>query len=62
MDAEGKAFFGPEEDQALFDTLCSQIEREIVGLAELDCHINDRGFGITAAELLIHLMNRSAGQ
>ena len=62
MDAEGKAFFGPEEDQALFDTLRSQIDREKVGLAELDCHINDRGFGITAAELLIHLMNRSAGQ
>jgi len=57
VDAEGKVFYGPEEDQALFDTLRDQIDREKVGLLELDCHINDKEFGIAAAQMLIRLMD-----
>ena len=57
VDAPGKVFHGPEEDRILFDTLRREIHRDKVRLVELDCHINDREFGITAARLLLQLIN-----
>lgn len=58
LDAEGQLFYGPEEDQALFQTLRNQIDRNTVELIELDCHINDRQFALAAAKKLVELMNQ----
>ena len=59
VDEEGKVFYGPDEDQALFDTLRRGIDRDKIRLVELDCHINDKEFGITAAKLLLQLIDEA---
>ena len=59
VDAEGKVFYGPDEDRILFDTLREKIDQDKVRLVEIDCHINDREFGITAAKLLLQLINET---
>lgn len=56
IDAKGQPFYGPEEDKALFDTLRTGINKEVVELIEMDHHINDPIFGETAAKKLIELM------
>ena len=48
-----------DEDQALFDTLRRGIDRDKIRLVELDCHINDKEFGITAAKLLLQLIDEA---
>jgi len=58
IDAEGQAFWGPDEDRALFDALRADIDRSKVDLQELDLHINDREFAEHAAQQLIDLMER----
>lgn len=56
IDAEGQPFYGPEEDKILFDTLRENIDRSKVELIEMDAHINDEEFALTAAKRLLELM------
>lgn len=56
IDAEGKPFYGPEEDAALFTAIRSRLDREKIELVELNTDINDESFAIAMAEKLIKLM------
>lgn len=54
LDAEGKAFWWPEADAALFQSIRNWVYG--VELIELDCHINDPEFAKAAADTLLRLM------
>ena len=56
IDAEGEPFYGPEEDKMLFDTIRSEVNRDVVDLEEFDLHVNDKEFAEAAAQKLIDLM------
>lgn len=56
IDSEGQPFYGPEEDRVLFDVLRKNINRDKIELIEMEHHINDREFALTAAKKLIKLM------
>ena len=56
IDAEGEPFYGPEEDKMLFDTIRSEVNRDVVDLEEFDMHVNDKEFAEAAAQKLIDLM------
>ncbi|WP_422484589.1 Tm-1-like ATP-binding domain-containing protein [Gudongella sp. DL1XJH-153] len=56
IDAEGQPFFGPVEDQVLFDALKKNIDRIKVELIEMDNNINDEEFALAAAMKLIDLI------
>ncbi len=56
IDAEGQAFYGKEEDIALFSTLRNEINPEVVKIEEYDMHINDKEFAEKAAQNLIDLI------
>ena len=56
IDMENQPFYGPAEDQVLFDTLRGAIDKNVVDLEEFDLHINDKLFAETAAQKLIDLM------
>ncbi|MBQ3273911.1 MAG: Tm-1-like ATP-binding domain-containing protein [Christensenellaceae bacterium] len=56
IDAEGQAFYGKAEDEALFNALRENIDPSKVELIEMDCNINDPEFGETAAKKLIEIM------
>lgn len=58
LDGDGQPFDGSEEDNTLFDTLRTHVNRDVVELVELDCHINDRIFAETAAQKLLDLMKK----
>jgi len=54
IDAEGKPFWNPEADRALFDAIRKRLPADRV--IELDCHINDPAFAQRADEELSKLM------
>lgn len=54
LDAEGKAFWWPEADQALFQSIRNWVYG--VELIELDLHINDPAFAQVAADTLVRLV------
>lgn len=56
LDAEGQAFHGPDEDTMLFDTLREEIDQSKVEMIEIDAHINDEKFALSAAKKLIELL------
>lgn len=56
IDAEGQPFYGPEEDQMLFDTIKANINKDIIELIEMDTVINDKVFAETAAQKLIDMI------
>lgn len=56
IDAEGQPFYGPEENEALFDALRTNLNRSKVELCEWDAHINDDSFALAAAKKLIDMM------
>jgi uncharacterized protein (UPF0261 family) len=56
LDAEGEAFWNPEADQALFDALRQNIDREKVTLVEHDLHINDEAFADAIADRLLAML------
>ena len=56
LDAEGQAFYGPEEDAALFGTLREKVDPAKTEIVAMDCHINDREFAEAAAERLVRMM------
>jgi uncharacterized protein (UPF0261 family) len=55
LDAEGKPFWWPEADAALFQSLRNWISPH-VRLLELDLHVNDPGFAEAAARTLLEMM------
>ncbi|HEY7331307.1 MAG TPA: Tm-1-like ATP-binding domain-containing protein [Gemmataceae bacterium] len=57
LDAEGKPFWWPEADAALFQSLRNWMSPQ-VRLIELDLHINDAAFAQTAAQTLLEMMKR----
>ncbi|MDK2785162.1 MAG: hypothetical protein PWR11_1028 [Bacillota bacterium] len=59
IDAEGKPFYDPEADAALFDALRDNLRPEI-RLVELDNHINDPEFALTMAKILEELMAKGS--
>lgn len=59
IDAEGKPFYDPEADAALFDALREHLRPEI-RLVELDNHINDPEFALTMAKILEDLMAKGS--
>lgn len=56
IDAPDQAFYGPEEDEALFNAIRTNVNRNVVTLEELQNHINDQYFAETAAQKLIDMM------
>lgn len=56
IDAVGQAFYGKDEDLALFSTLRKEINPEIVKIEEYELHINDKEFAEKAAQNLIDLI------
>ena len=57
IDAEGKPFWWPEADAALFQSVRNWVAPR-VELIELDLHINDPAFAEAAAERLLRMMWR----
>jgi uncharacterized protein (UPF0261 family) len=57
IDAEGKPFWWPEADAALFQSVRNWIAPG-VELIELDRHINDRAFAEACANKLLELMTK----
>lgn len=58
IDAEGEAFYGPEEDKVLFDTLREGVRNEKVTILEMDAHVNDEAFSIAACDELLALIEK----
>ncbi len=56
IDAPEQAFYGPEEDEALFEAIRKNLNREHVILEEMPNHINDKAFAEAAAQKLIDMM------
>ncbi|SDF71098.1 Tm-1-like ATP-binding domain-containing protein [Sporolituus thermophilus] len=56
LDVEGKPFYGPEEDAALFAKLRENIDRGKVELIELDTHINDESFALAMAQKMLSML------
>lgn len=49
FDAPGMHFFGPEENEALFEALRNGCDRSKVNIVEKDMHINDEQFALAMA-------------
>ncbi len=58
LDAEGKAFWWPEADAALFQSLRNWMSPQ-VRLVEVDLHINEPAFAETAVRILQEMMKRT---
>lgn len=58
LDAPGQAFYGVDEDAALFEELRNGLDKTHIELKELPLHINDQEFGEFAAQQLIDLMKK----
>lgn len=61
LDIEGQAFYGPEEDQAIINTLKEKLDTRKIEVIEKDLHINDQAFAEAAAELLLQLIEKKKG-
>lgn len=58
IDVEGEVFYGPKEDEMLFNTLKENINQEKIELIERDEAINDKIFAEFAAQQLIKLIEK----
>lgn len=56
IDEPGQPFYGPAEDEALFQVLRAELNRDRVELIELPLHINERAFAEAAAQKLLDIM------
>jgi uncharacterized protein (UPF0261 family) len=56
IDLEGKAFYLPEANQALFDSLKANL-RDGIPVVEMDCDVNDEAFATACAEALLKQLN-----
>lgn len=61
LDVEGQAFYGPEEDEALMNTLKDKVQSSEVEMIEKDYHVNDQEFAEAAAEKLLQLIEKKKG-
>lgn len=61
LDIEGQAFYNPENDKELFDTIKHNLDQNKIDLIEMDKDVNDEGFAETAANELIKLIERKKG-
>ena len=59
IDAEGKAFYGPCEDQILFKTLEEKVDSSVVEIKKLNYNINDPQFADYAVDRLMEMMQTS---
>jgi uncharacterized protein (UPF0261 family) len=59
IDAEGKSFWWPEADAALFQSIRNWVAPG-VDVTELDLHINDPAFAAACAQKLLELMGRKS--
>ena len=59
IDAKGEDFYGEKEDEMLFNTLRENIDNDNVEIIEMNNHINDEEFALTAAKKLVELMNEA---
>jgi uncharacterized protein (UPF0261 family) len=57
IDSEGKPFWWPEADQALFNALKKNL-RKGIPVVEMDCNINDPAFADRCAQTLLGAMGR----
>jgi uncharacterized protein (UPF0261 family) len=57
IDQDGQAFYAPEADAALFDSLRQNVKPPIE-LIELDAHINDPEFASALADRLLVMLKR----
>lgn len=55
LDSEGKPFWWPEADRAMFDAIKKNVKPGIQ-VVEMNCNINDEAFSQKAVEMLIMLM------
>ncbi len=60
IDSPGGAFWWPEADQALFETLKSALRPDIP-VIEMDCNINDPAFAERCAQCLLENLRRGGG-
>ena len=58
IDAEGKPFYWPEADRALFEAVRHHLDRSRVELVELDANINDPSFADALATRLLSMLQR----
>jgi uncharacterized protein (UPF0261 family) len=58
IDAPGQSFYGPREDQALFEAVRDTLDHSRIELVELPLHINDKEFALHAAKKLIELIEQ----
>ncbi|EJP19851.1 hypothetical protein HMPREF1140_2381 [Lachnoanaerobaculum sp. ICM7] len=56
IDAPDQPFYGSKEDEALFDTLKNNIDKDKVNIVEMDNNINEKAFAQRAAEELIKML------
>lgn len=61
LDVKGQSFYGPVEDQMLFDTLNEKIDRTKVEIIEINTDVNDKTFAEAAAKMLIQLIENNKG-
>lgn len=59
IDGVGQPFYGPQEDQALFETLCTGLTNKNIEVMKLENNINDKDFAETAARKLIELIEKN---
>ncbi len=59
IDAEGQPFYGPEENAVLFNVLRENISSTVVDIVEMDNHINDEAFALSAAKRLVSMMHKA---
>lgn len=57
LDAEGKPFWSPEADAALFEAVRKNLDRRKVDLVELDCNLNAPEFAEAMAERLLQYLD-----
>ena len=57
LDANGKPFYDPNADRALFETLRGSLS-PAVRIVELDAHINDPAFAETVSTEMLALLGR----
>lgn len=62
LDVEGKAFYGPEENNMLFHTIEENLDQSKVELIEVNEDINNKDFAETAAEKLVQLIKSKKGE
>jgi len=59
IDVEGKPFYGPEEDAALFAKLREHLDRKKIEVVEMDTDINDERFALAMAEKLVDMLENN---